>query len=409
MGKPIAGKNKYPFGIESPFIITVAKIDSSEKIEDVRISKQRNSTCYDLIGLDKKEYGFMVLTYKDTNGKDLDVSKTDEELLLDIADRSFFIKVYDSEGEEALGFVTKFLRNGVNTSVGRFIDYKSISFKPKKKVEGLKLKKSPTPIGIVDNIAVKFETDVILTPEDAEDYNLVISDNTENVNATISGTKLVINALQGSNEKSSVTVKDEVSEIELKTEFDVYTAVISMELDKSVDKILLSQESVQAKIVVNPSDAKYDIVVKEASDIVTTSLKGLNLTIKPVKAGKGQIVLLDKKFGNTKIIPIEVIQTATSIELTSDVPPSIEYNEGNGNFSDTIIIEPSNAVYELYNTTESKDLKVELTGTNIKVTPLKPSVSGIVSIADKKSSNTLKFPINFIDHPKPEEEEEATE
>lgn len=112
MGKPIAGRNKSPFGVDG-INVDAAVLSDGTQLTNVRISKQRSIHVFDLISADGTTlYPFVKITGVDANGVALDVADDADTLVGKLAAGTFCISVVDTEGD-VVGFAVRLLLNKV--------------------------------------------------------------------------------------------------------------------------------------------------------------------------------------------------------------------------------------------------------------------------------------------------------
>lgn len=112
MGKPIAGRNKSPFGVDG-IVVDAAVLSDGTKLTSVRISKQRSDNIFDLMSADGKTlYEFVEITGLGSDGKALDVS-ADASTWADSLGKGKFCIATPAGAGDKVGFITKFLYNKV--------------------------------------------------------------------------------------------------------------------------------------------------------------------------------------------------------------------------------------------------------------------------------------------------------
>lgn len=112
MGKPIAGRNKSPFGVDG-INVDAAVLSDGTQLTNVRISKQRSIHVFDLISADGTTlYPFVKITGVDANGANLSVSDSASTLAGKLANGTFCISVVDTDGD-VVGFAVRLLLNKV--------------------------------------------------------------------------------------------------------------------------------------------------------------------------------------------------------------------------------------------------------------------------------------------------------
>lgn len=112
MGKPIAGRNKSPFGIAG-INVDAAVLPDGTQLTNVKISKQRSNHRFDLISTDGTTvYPFMQITGTDKNGAALLITDSNSTLASKLANGTFCISVVDSTST-VVGFAAKLELNKV--------------------------------------------------------------------------------------------------------------------------------------------------------------------------------------------------------------------------------------------------------------------------------------------------------
>ena len=184
MGKPIAGRNKSPFGVDG-INVDAAVLSDGTQLTNVRISKQRSINVFDLISADGATlYPFVKITGVDATGANLSVADDATTLAGKLANGTFCIGIVDADGDVA-GFAIRLLLNKVvlqDGSVQFLTDYTGQGEPPVIHVTGVSL--DPTTVSLV--VGATAQVDVNIVPSNAANinYDLVNSDNTK---ATIAG------------------------------------------------------------------------------------------------------------------------------------------------------------------------------------------------------------------------------
>lgn len=94
MGKPIAGQNQFPYTVGG-FLVDGAKINGITYAKKLYIYKQRSYDMYDLQDTSGNIYRFIRLGYQNTAGETLNYFDVDEELVENIPNNTFFLKIQD--------------------------------------------------------------------------------------------------------------------------------------------------------------------------------------------------------------------------------------------------------------------------------------------------------------------------
>lgn len=95
MGKPIAGQDQFPYTVGG-FLVDGAKINGVTYAKKLYIYKQRSYDRYDLQDVDGNIYRFIRIGYKDTSGNMLNYFDVAENLVQNIPDNTFFLKIQDA-------------------------------------------------------------------------------------------------------------------------------------------------------------------------------------------------------------------------------------------------------------------------------------------------------------------------
>ena len=131
MGKPIAGRNKSPFGADGITVDTAVLKDGTE-LSNIKISKQRSDVMFDLLD------GSTVHTFLELTGKDADgqVLKADSEGF-SVKPGQFVIAIRDDAGA-VQGYATKLLLNKAVLADGSVVylrDYTAQEIIPAEDIE----------------------------------------------------------------------------------------------------------------------------------------------------------------------------------------------------------------------------------------------------------------------------------
>lgn len=94
MGKPIAGQNQFPYTIGG-FLVDGAKINGVTYSKELYIHKQRSYDIYDLMDTDGNIFRFIRIVGNDMAGKRLNYFTVAEELVEQIPNNTFFLKIQD--------------------------------------------------------------------------------------------------------------------------------------------------------------------------------------------------------------------------------------------------------------------------------------------------------------------------
>ena len=118
MGKPIAGRDKFPYGAEG-IVVAGAKLQDGTVLTDIRISKQRSVLVFDLLD-SGTVHQKLTITSKDEDGVELDLSGDDAALAAKLLPGTFFVRAVNTAGD-LLGFVVRFQLKKVIVSDGESV------------------------------------------------------------------------------------------------------------------------------------------------------------------------------------------------------------------------------------------------------------------------------------------------
>lgn len=121
MGKPIAGKNQYPYQING-IVVDGAKINGGTYVKSLFIYQQRSYNYYDLIDSAGNIYEYIEIVWRDQNGTSLNYFDNSSFIVDNIKDNSFFIKIQDIP-RSIFGFITLIHLNKIKVSTGDYIFY----------------------------------------------------------------------------------------------------------------------------------------------------------------------------------------------------------------------------------------------------------------------------------------------
>lgn len=118
MSRPIAGINKYPFGV-CGFLVDGAVLRDGTRLKNLRIYKQRSDVMFDLIDPTTEiVYQKLLLTGYYPNGLVLPYDLTNDQVLAAISPNTFFVRGYN-DSMTRTGYIVKFLYNKVILSSSR--------------------------------------------------------------------------------------------------------------------------------------------------------------------------------------------------------------------------------------------------------------------------------------------------
>ena len=119
MGKPIAGRDMYPFTING-IVVDGANINGKTYVKELFIFQQRSYNLYDLISSDGEVFEFVEITWREKDNTLLNYYDNSSFIVERIKDNSFFIKVQDVRNN-IYGFVTLLQLNKIKVSTGDYI------------------------------------------------------------------------------------------------------------------------------------------------------------------------------------------------------------------------------------------------------------------------------------------------
>jgi len=191
MGKPIAGRDKFPYGAEG-IVVAGAKLQDGTVLTDIRISKQRSVLVFDLLDAGTVHQKLSI-TSKDQDGKELDVAGEDADLADSLAPGTFFVRAVNTAGVQR-GFVVRFQLKKVIVSDGESVfdmDY-SKGTDGQVKVDSVSLTPSTLSLVVGGTSQLTFE----VLPANAT--NKAVTFTSSSANATVSSTGLVTAVSAGS-------------------------------------------------------------------------------------------------------------------------------------------------------------------------------------------------------------------
>lgn len=186
MGKPIAGRNKSPFGVDG-INVDAAVLADGTKLTDVRISKQRSINMFDLISADGATlYPFVKISGVDKTGVNLDPADDNDTLADNLANGTFCISIVDTAGD-VVGFAVRLLLNKVVLQDGSVVfltNYVGQGYVEPTVISVTSISLDPTTLSLVEGGSN--QVDINILPVDAanKNYDIVNSDPTK---ATITG------------------------------------------------------------------------------------------------------------------------------------------------------------------------------------------------------------------------------
>lgn len=196
MGKPIAGRNKSPFGVAG-INVDAAVLSDGTKLTNVRISKQRSVNVFDLLSADGSTlYPFVKITGVDADGVNLDPAEDAAALADVLAPGSFCISIVDAD-ENVLGFAVRLLLNKVVLQDGSVVfltDYSGQGEIVPEVVDVTGVTVMPTSVAL--DIGDTQQLVPTVVPNDATDPSVTYSSASDAI-ATVSSTGLITAVAEG--------------------------------------------------------------------------------------------------------------------------------------------------------------------------------------------------------------------
>lgn len=115
MGKPIAGRDQFPYGVDG-IIVSGAKLLDGTVLKDIHISKQCSVHRFDLTD-GTNVYSKLNITSTDANGVELDLNGDDDVLAATLKPGTFYVRAVNSSNVK-LGYVIRFQLKKVIISNG---------------------------------------------------------------------------------------------------------------------------------------------------------------------------------------------------------------------------------------------------------------------------------------------------
>lgn len=203
MGKPIAGRNKSPFGVDG-INVDAAVLSDGTKLTNVRISKQRSINVFDLVSADGATlYPFVKITGVDKAGVNLDPADSASDLADALANGTFCISIVDANGDVA-GFAVRLLLNKVVLQDGSVVFLTDYSGQGEVIVDVTGVTVAPTTASIV--VGATRQLAPTVAPADATNKAVTYSSSANGI-ATVSSTGL-ITAVSAGTATITVTTAD---------------------------------------------------------------------------------------------------------------------------------------------------------------------------------------------------------
>lgn len=268
MGKPIAGRNKYPFGLGG-INVDAAVLKNGTTFTNINISKQRSNVVYDLLsGTDI--YTFLNITTKDKDGNALLPSDSASDLVTKLPNGTFCVSIVDESTGDVVGFAEKFYLNMAILGDGSVFFLSDYGFQRDTTVyvTGVTLNHA-TFAGVV---GVPDQLTATVLPANASNKSLTWSSSNTAV-ATVSGTGLVTFLTNGTSNVTATTVDG--SHV-ASCAYTVTTAVSTVTLNKTTGTGVVAGTD-QLTATVAPSTASNKTITWTTSNasIATVSNTGL--------------------------------------------------------------------------------------------------------------------------------------
>lgn len=191
MGKPIAGRDKFPYGAEG-IVVAGAKLQDGTVLTDIRISKQRSVLVFDLLDAGTVHQKLSI-TSKDEAGVELDVSGDDADLAASLKPGTFFVRAVNTAGVQR-GFVVRFQLKKVIVSDGKSVFDMDYSKGTDGQVKVVSVSLTPSTVSLAVGATSQLTFEVL--PANAT--NKAVSFSSSSANATVSSTGLVTAVSAGS-------------------------------------------------------------------------------------------------------------------------------------------------------------------------------------------------------------------
>jgi uncharacterized protein YjdB len=299
MGKPIAGRNKSPFGVDG-INVDAAVLADGTKLTNIRISKQRSANVFDLMSVDGLTlYPFIEITGVDKNGVALDVTATGAELSDSIAPGTFCISAVDTNGD-IVGFTVKLLSNKLILQNGSVLFLSDYSSQGQVIVAVSSVAVSPLTAAI--RVGATQQLTATIAPADATNKSVTWISSAPAI-ATVSASGLVSGVTNGT---ANVTVTSVDGSFTSVSAITVSTAVTGVTMTPdSVTLSIAGTTTQQLTSTVAPASASVKTVTYVSSDpaVATVSASGL---VTAVTAGSATITVTttDGSFTDTTSVTV---------------------------------------------------------------------------------------------------------
>lgn len=299
MGKPIAGRNKSPFGVNG-INVDAAVLSDGTKLTNVRISKQRSINMFDLLSADGATlYPFVKITGVDKDGVNLDPADDNDTLADNLANGTFCISIVDTAGD-VLGFAVRLLLNKVTLQDGSTVFLADYTGQGQAAVAVTGVDLTPATASLL--VGATQQLTATVAPTDATDKTVSYVSGTPSV-ATVSASGLVTAVANGS---STITVTTTDGSFTDTSVITVTTAVTGVDLTPATVTLSLAGTTTQQlTATVAPATASNQAVtyVSSAPSIATVSGTGL---VTAVAEGSATITVTttDGSFTDTTAVTV---------------------------------------------------------------------------------------------------------
>lgn len=268
MGKPIAARNKFPFGVNG-IVVDAAVLKDGTKLNDIRISKQRSINVFDLLSADGATvYPFISLSGVDKSGAYLDKDASGSELTDALPNGTFCIGMEDAGTN--VGFAIRLMLNKVTLADGSSLFITNYAGQSTVAVESVAVTPKTADIFVGSGVTLSAS----VTPSNATDKSVTWLSGTPSV-ATVSSTGLVLGVANGTSVITATTTDGSFTDTSTVT---VTTAVASVTLaPKTATLSLAGTTTQQLTPTVLPATASVKTVTYTSSDDTkaTVSASGL--------------------------------------------------------------------------------------------------------------------------------------
>lgn len=300
MGKPIAGRNKTPFGIGG-INVDAAVLKDGTKLTNIKVSKQKSSNLFDLISTDGVTlYRSLKITTTDKDGLQLLTTDSYTTLANKLAPGTFCISVFDTENDEIIGYALKLQLNKIILGNGNtfYISNYNSQDDTNIYVTGVTLNKTTSNVKV--NLTEQLTATVV--PTNATTKTVTWTSSAPSV-ATVSNTGLVTGISNGS---AIITVTTIDGSKTASCSYTVTTAVTGVDLTPATVTLSLAGTTTQQlTATVAPTSASNKAVtyVSSAPNIATVSSTGL---VTAVSAGSATITVTttDGSFTDTTAVTV---------------------------------------------------------------------------------------------------------